>query len=238
MTFAPGQLVRILHTAPDIGKDQGIAIVRTVNPVTVTVRRLQDDRICLVDPRHLMDDEVRQGHPVGWFARQTGAPEADLVDTAAPAPVEPVAETVAQPALFEVPAQAAQRVVIVPCGARKLDRPAPAAQLYTGPLFRSAYAAAARTGDRILILSALHGLVDPLEVLTPYNVRLGDPESITPGELAAQAARMGVTRADVTVLGGRDYVELARTVWPSADAPLAGSRGIGDMRGRLARMAA
>jgi hypothetical protein len=59
------------------------------------------------------------------------------------------------------------------CAARKLDRPAPARELYVSQLFEkaSAYATAAR--DRRYVLSAKHGLVQPDTVLEPYDVRLG-----------------------------------------------------------------
>lgn len=63
---------------------------------------------------------------------------------------------------------------IVGCGAQKLDHAAPAAQLYTGTLFRFALAYArsqACDGD-IRILSGKHGLVQLHEVLEPYDVKM------------------------------------------------------------------
>jgi Family of unknown function (DUF6884) len=63
-------------------------------------------------------------------------------------------------------------VGLVACGATKLGRPAPARDLYCSPLFRKASAYAAATYDRWFILSAKHYLVDPCEVLDPYDVSL------------------------------------------------------------------
>lgn len=65
-----------------------------------------------------------------------------------------------------MPADRLQRpvVVVIPCGAEKLDATAPARDLYVGSMFRMALAAAeaeiAGTSGRILILSALHGLLE------------------------------------------------------------------------------
>ena len=58
---------------------------------------------------------------------------------------------------------------LIACSAHKLDHPAPARELYTGQAFRLAIAAADRCGADVLILSALHGLVQPGEVLAPYD---------------------------------------------------------------------
>jgi hypothetical protein len=61
---------------------------------------------------------------------------------------------------------------LVACSKRKLDHPAPARELYTSPLFRAASAYCERTYDRWLILSALYGLVEPDQVIEPYDVTL------------------------------------------------------------------
>jgi hypothetical protein len=47
---------------------------------------------------------------------------------------------------------------------------------------------AARVGGRVLILSALHGLVDPAQLLEPYDVKMGDAGSIAVDVLADQLA--------------------------------------------------
>jgi hypothetical protein len=63
---------------------------------------------------------------------------------------------------------------LVACSRTKLSRPAPARELYVSPLFRAARAYAERHygPGRWLILSALHGLVDPETVLAPYDLNL------------------------------------------------------------------
>ncbi|MFG1976954.1 DUF6884 domain-containing protein [Nonomuraea fuscirosea] len=138
-----------------------------------------------------------------------------------------------------MPTLATPTVVIVPCGGKKADTtsPVPAGELYTGSYHRAARRAAdalTSGGGRVLILSALHGLVTLDQPLLPYELRAGQPGTVTGATLRDQAQALGITDADVTVLGGRAYVELARQVWPELDAPLAGTRGIGEQMSRLA----
>ena len=162
-------------------------------------------------------------------------------ETCQPAPA-PAAEPVqlALPLDVEPAAPARPDVVVIPCGGAKLDRPAPAGQLYTG----SYHAACRRTADalqpaRVLILSALHGLVELDAELAPYDVRMGQPGSVTAEQLAEQAERLGVAGArSVVALAGQSYAEPLRAVWPALVEPLRGSRGIGEQLGRMARIRA
>lgn len=80
-----------------------------------------------------------------------------------------------------------RRVILVSCAATKLDRPAPAADLYTSPLFRAARSYAEASGHPWFVLSARHGLVEPGTVLEPYDTKLAD---LTPGERSAWADRV------------------------------------------------
>ncbi len=67
---------------------------------------------------------------------------------------------------------AAGIVVLVGCVKTKLDRSAPAQDLYTSPLFLKQRAYAESTGAPWFVLSAEHGLVRPETVLEPYERRL------------------------------------------------------------------
>lgn len=78
---------------------------------------------------------------------------------------------------------APRTVGLVACGASKLDHPAPAAQLYTSQLFRSASAYAARTYDAWYVISARHHLVAPTTELAPYDQAL--PQR---GDMAGRSA--------------------------------------------------
>ncbi|MFA9430755.1 DUF6884 domain-containing protein [Egicoccus sp. AB-alg2] len=66
------------------------------------------------------------------------------------------------------------RVGLVGCVKSKLNRAPSAADLYTSPLFSGRRAAAERHCDRWFVLSALHGLVHPDQVLEPYDHTLND----------------------------------------------------------------
>ena len=118
------------------------------------------------------------------------------------------------------------RIGLVGCGASKLSYPAPARRLYTGSLFRKASAYAETTCDRWYVLSALHCLLNPDEVIEPYDVTL-DP---TDGEWADQVvAQLRADLADVerpllVVLAGSRYrTILDQSPWPH-EVPM---RGLG-----------
>lgn len=91
---------------------------------------------------------------------------------------------------------------VVPCGGVKLDHAAPAEALYVGSMFRHTYEHATRCAEmdtaaglgpaRVVILSALHGLVLPGTVLEPYDLRMGQPGSVTADTLAEQARTLGI----------------------------------------------
>lgn len=128
-------------------------------------------------------------------------------------------------------------VVVVACGGRKADGPAAAGELYVGSyhrVMRRAADALTADGGRVLILSGRYGLVSLDEVLAPYEQRIGTPGAVDAATVRAQAEALGVADAAVTILGGRAYVDAAREVWADAEAPLAGSRGIGEQLARLA----
>lgn len=172
-------------------------------------------------------------------ARVARLTPAALDVTARHALTAPAAAPAALPRLaLPAPAPARTgRVVVIPCGAAKLDRPAPAGELYTGSFHRACRKAAdalARPGDTVLVLSALHGLVPLDHVLAPYELRMGQAGSVTGDQLRRQARELGVDDArEVVVLAGAAYTAAARQVWPRAAAPLEGAGGMGYQLQRL-----
>lgn len=62
-----------------------------------------------------------------------------------------------------------ERIALVGCVKTKLDVPAPAKDLYISPLFRGRRAHVERTCGRWFVLSALHGMLGPDEVIAPYD---------------------------------------------------------------------
>lgn len=82
-------------------------------------------------------------------------------------------------------------IALVACSAGKLATAAPARDLYTGHTFKLARAWAERFADAWFILSALHGVVEPGQVLEPYDATL--PERDT--EVGVVEVLPGRTRA-------------------------------------------
>ncbi len=66
-----------------------------------------------------------------------------------------------------------RQIALVACASQKLPHRAKAGELYTSALFRlNLQYAHCRQVDRIEILSARYGLLDPDRVIEPYNVTL------------------------------------------------------------------
>lgn len=69
------------------------------------------------------------------------------------------------------------KVAIIPCSQKKLTTPAPAYLLYSAsPIFSTLYNYAILNFEHILILSALHGLIEPYKIIEPYDYKL--PQNI------------------------------------------------------------
>jgi hypothetical protein len=66
----------------------------------------------------------------------------------------------------------ARRIGLVGCVKEKATQPATAAELYTSVLFRGRRRFVESSCDEWWILSALHGLLHPDDVLDPYDVTL------------------------------------------------------------------
>ena len=139
-------------------------------------------------------------------------------------------------------------VVVIPCSGDK----APgiyteageiftAGERYTGQFHRYARHHAERIGaDRVLILSACYGLLRLSDLCPDYEKKTPAKDSIVspPRKLAPQAHALGLLPADVRVVSlcpAAYSAELLRAI-PALVQPLAGSRGIGEQRGRIARL--
>ena len=134
--------------------------------------------------------------------------------------------------------------LIIACSGAKASEPAPARDLYTGAMFRhtlpAALAAAGWCEDhgipaRVLILSARHGLIGLDQVTDPYDVKMGDPGSVTPDTLARQARQLGITLGHVVcAFLPRPYLARLGEALRSAGVTLRdmyqGTRGIGEQR--------
>jgi cytoplasmic iron level regulating protein YaaA (DUF328/UPF0246 family) len=90
---------------------------------------------------------------------------------------------------------------VIPCGATKLPHAAKARELYIGSMFKDALRTADQLGAPVFILSALHGLLPDSQVVEPYNVKMGQKNSIVNElqplrEQLTQLIQQGVTELD------------------------------------------
>lgn len=129
---------------------------------------------------------------------------------------------------------------LVACVAGKLPHQAPAAELYISDWFRKARAYVEQLGAPWRILSAEHGLLDPRQVVAPYDTTLA---RMSAAQRRAWAARVRA-QLDTELGGPRPVVFLAGRLyrdelltWPSSAAvPMAGL-GIGSQKAWLAARA-
>jgi hypothetical protein len=96
-------------------------------------------------------------------------------------------------------------VIIVSCSAGKADKPAQAQDLYTGDLFKkqaelAKLMVASGVAKAWYILSAKHGLIDPTQIIEPYDVAMGD---LTKQEM--QALKRRVARQLPTPISAPHY---------------------------------
>jgi len=89
--------------------------------------------------------------------------------------------------------------------------PAAARDLYCSPAFRLKRSMIERDGAAWVILSALHGVVDPGSVVTPYNLTLVGMGIAARREWSGQVMRdlLPVARQHdrVVALAGKSYIE-------------------------------
>lgn len=135
------------------------------------------------------------------------------------------------------------KVGLVGCASQKLQRPAPARELYVSQLFRKASAYVEANTDRWYILSAKHGLVHPDTVLEPYDVRFGGKHQRDAGPIWDWADRVAgqlreeladVSDVELIVLAGEQYRTVLYRTHYRATVPMEGM-GIGQQLGWLTR---
>jgi hypothetical protein len=101
---------------------------------------------------------------------------------------------------------------LVACSKSKLDRPAPARELYTSPLFKLSLAYAKAHCRTVFAISAEHGLVPLDRVLAPYDTTLAD---LSParrslwgqGVVASVLLRLYADDSRLMIFAGDSYVE-------------------------------
>ena len=115
----------------------------------------------------------------------------------------------------DVASVASGRLVLVGSSGATTAEPAPAALLFASPGFARARDTAVRSGFPWFVLSAKHGLLDPADVVGPYDLQIGDRSAgyrtawgeWVVGQLAERVLLDGVT---VEVHGGVDFAQPLR----------------------------
>jgi hypothetical protein len=97
---------------------------------------------------------------------------------------------------------------LISCVSRKMETPAPAKDLYVSAWFRLA-SEYARQFDSWAILSAKHFLVDPEDVIAPYNMFMNNQTRLYKIVWADAVARKIKKRnpSRVVILAGKHYRE-------------------------------
>jgi hypothetical protein len=100
-----------------------------------------------------------------------------------------------------------EHIVLVACCGKKLPNAAKAKDIYRSELFIKSRRYAEQHGDRWLILSAKHGVVDPEDVIEPYDETLNDKSAAERRAWSAKVAeQLQKHRHDrLTVLAGGSY---------------------------------
>lgn len=132
-------------------------------------------------------------------------------------------------------------IVLIGCTKQKAPTAAPARELYRGRVFEASVAYAEALGAQWFVLSALHGVVAPDQVIEPYDVTLVGADKSQRMTWAAMVSDQLGERFDArqrfVVLAGAEYVRgLER--YPGKrvfDTPLAGL-GVGERYAKLVAM--
>lgn len=128
--------------------------------------------------------------------------------------------------------QALPTICLVACVRKKRTTPGPAKDFYTSPWFVKARNFAEARASRWFILSAKYGLVDPDQILFPYNLTL-NVMSISERRAWAEDVKEQMDRSmpqasRIIVLAGQRYreslMDYLRTRAPSVEVPM---RGLG-----------
>ncbi len=103
-------------------------------------------------------------------------------------------------------------VALVSCVKRKQSKTSPAKDLYVSPLFQMSRKLAEEKSERWFILSALHGLVDPDQTISPYEKTLNNA-SRKEREVWAQSVfdnlrKKVPSEAQILLFAGSKYTEL------------------------------
>jgi len=142
-----------------------------------------------------------------------------------------IAETVSSPKSC-VDQRSMKQVTLISCVGKKLDRSAPAKDLYASPWFAKARRYAEAMGGPWFILSAEFGLVQPDRVIPPYDRTLNrmsaTDRKIWAARVSTRMTQVMPVAGRVVVLAGERYreylMDYLRSHHAVVDVPMKGMR--------------
>jgi hypothetical protein len=119
--------------------------------------------------------------------------------------------------------------VIIPYGSNKQNKASIAGRMYTGSYHRAClkYALSISLPENIFILSAKYGLLRLIQVIRPYNLKMGEPGCVIPAQVKSQAKELDLLNDIPIILGGRLYASICEQVWEKCINPLDGKGRLG-----------
>lgn len=130
------------------------------------------------------------------------------------------------------------KIILISCVSMKLEKEAKAKDLYISPLFKMNYAyAQTLSPDAIYILSAKYGLVDPEQIIAPYEQTLNTMKSGQVKDWALDVidqmgGKVNFQNDEIIFLAGERYRKFLIPLCRNASVPLEGL-GIGKQLGWL-----
>lgn len=135
-----------------------------------------------------------------------------------------------------------KNVVLVACVATKINKPAPAEQLYDSDLFHKSMAYAHKLAEPqdIYILSAKHHLLPIKKVIKPYDLTLNDFSADEKKEwsdivLNDLSKKYDLDKTKFVFLAGSNYRKYLEPELPHTAVPLEGLR-IGQQKQKLGQL--
>jgi len=104
-----------------------------------------------------------------------------------------------------------KKIVLISCVKKKRKNPAKAKDLYISDLFKKSYRyAQLLKPDNIFILSAKYGLLEPEQIIEPYNETLKDKSSTEIKEWSRRVIseldeKIDIDKSEIIILAGSKY---------------------------------
>lgn len=114
--------------------------------------------------------------------------------------------------------------IIITCGSAKAITRSRAEKLYVGGHFKKCLAwAKAKVGaENVFIISAKYGLLKLDDMIEPYDLRMGQPGSVSTLVLLRQAEDLGIIDEEILSSAGADYQKPLVRVFQKIKFPFKG----------------